>query len=94
MKKRICTALLALAAVLSGLTVQAKTDFSHDYILNEETGKESVIPATHECVLHIEYIAGYKPNEDDEGFLNNPQDIFVDDCRYRQQCGGQAGCQR
>lgn len=79
MKKRICTALLALAAVLSGLTVQAKTDFSHDYILNEETGKESVIPATHECVLHIEYIAGYKPNEDDEGFLNNPQDIFVDE---------------
>ncbi len=36
MKKRLCAAGILLSVLLSGLTVQAKSDFSHDYILNGE----------------------------------------------------------
>ena len=78
MKKRLCAAGILLSVLLSGLPVQAKSDFSHDYILNKETGKQSVIPETHECGMYIDYIEGYQPNEDSVGRLNNPQDIFVD----------------
>lgn len=78
MKKRLCAAGILLSVLLSGLPVQAKSDFSHDYILNGETGKQSVIPETHECGMYIDYIEGYQPNDDSVGRLNNPQDIFVD----------------
>ena len=42
-----------------------------------KTGKQSVIPETHECGMYIDYIEGYQPNDDSVGRLNNPQDIFV-----------------
>ena len=72
------TALLAAAASLLALPVAAKSDFAHDTILSEKTGRAAVIPETHECVQRIAYIEGYRPNGDSEGLLNAPQDIFVD----------------
>lgn len=82
MKKRIFFIVLALAMLLTGFafTADAKTESLNDFVFNIDTGFESVIPATHESVQNVDFIDGYFPKgeDGDEGFLNNPQDLFID----------------
>lgn len=71
-------ALTLLTALLFTIFAGAKTDFPHDYILDPEENERQPIPLTHECVQVIGNIEGYAPAEGDEGHLNAPRDIFID----------------
>ncbi len=87
-----CSIFVLLFVLLAGFAAQAKSTIGHDVVLGDKPGEEIAIPVTYECVQVIDFIQGYMPESGDEGKLNNPQDVFIDqnDCIYIADTGNNA----